>query len=97
MPFEISVPEGQCSGYFPAPSHKPYFDQRSGRNPQPVHRGWADPALDFAIFEPAGGHPEEVRGRVDHVNYKKLNQISKLSQLPIPRVDRVLDLSLIHI
>ena len=59
-------PGGQCSGYFPAPSHKPYFDQRSGRNPQPVHRGWADPALDFAIFEPAGGHPEEVRGREDH-------------------------------
>ena len=24
-------------------------------------------------------------------NYKKLNQISKLSQLPIPRVDQVLD------
>ena len=59
-------PGGQCSGYFPAPSHKPYFDQRSGRNPQPVHLGWADPALDFAIFEPAGGHPEEVRGREDH-------------------------------
>ena len=25
------------------------------------------------------------------VNYKKLNQISKLSHLPIPRVDQVLD------
>ena len=25
------------------------------------------------------------------MNYKKLNQISKLSQLPISRVDRVLD------
>ena len=25
------------------------------------------------------------------MNYKKLNQISKLSQLPIPRVDQVLD------
>ena len=25
------------------------------------------------------------------MNYKKLNQISKLSQLPMPRVDQVLD------
>ena len=25
------------------------------------------------------------------MNYKKLNQISKLNQLPIPRVDQVLD------
>ena len=25
------------------------------------------------------------------VKYKKLNQISKLNQLPIPRVDQVLD------
>ena len=37
MPFEISVPEG--SDHFPAPSHKPYFGQRSGRHPQPVPRG----------------------------------------------------------
>ena len=27
------------------------------------------------------------------MNYKKLNQISKLSQLPIPRMDQVLDSS----
>ena len=57
---------GQCSGHFPAPSHKPYFGQRSGRDPQPVPRGWADAALDFSIFEPTGGHPENVRGREDH-------------------------------
>ena len=37
MPFEISVPEG--SDHLPAPSHKPYFGQRSGRHPQPVPRG----------------------------------------------------------
>ena len=29
-------------------------------------RSWTDPALDISIFEPAGGHPEEVRGREDH-------------------------------
>ena len=31
-----------------------------------MHTGWADPALDLAIFEPAGGHPKEVRGRENH-------------------------------
>ena len=59
-------PGGQCSGHFPAPSHKPYFDQRSGRDPQSVPRDWADQAIDFSIFEPAGGHPEEFRGCEDH-------------------------------
>ena len=71
MPFEISVPEGQCSGYLSAPSHKPYFGQRSGGDPQPVTRGWADPAVDFSICEPAGGHPEEVRG---HANHRELQE-----------------------
>ena len=28
--------------------------------------GRTDPALDVPIFEPAGGHPEQVRGREDH-------------------------------
>ena len=35
--------------------------------------------------------PKKSRGVRITVNYKKLNQISKLSQLPIPRVDQVLD------
>ena len=59
-------PGGQYSGYFPAPPHKPYVGQRRGRDPQPVPRGWADAAIDFSIFEPAGTHPEEDRGREDH-------------------------------
>ena len=28
--------------------------------------GRTDPALDFSIFDPAGGHPKEVRGRDNH-------------------------------
>ena len=35
--------------------------------------------------------PKKSGGVRITVNYKKLNQISKLSQLPIPRVDHVLD------
>ena len=35
--------------------------------------------------------PKKSGGVRITVNYKKLNQISKLSQLPIPRVDQVLD------
>ena len=35
--------------------------------------------------------PKKSGGVKITVNYKKLNQISKLSQLPIPRVDQVLD------
>ena len=43
--------------------------------------------------------PKKSGGVRITVNYKKLNQISKLSQLSIPRVDQVLrgHLSLIHI
>ena len=35
--------------------------------------------------------PEKCGGVRITVNYKNLNQISKLRQLPIPRVDQVLD------
>ena len=35
--------------------------------------------------------PKKSGGVRTTVNYKKLNQINKLSQLPIPRVDQVLD------
>ena len=35
--------------------------------------------------------PKKSGGLRIPVNYKKLNDISKLSQLPIPRVDQVLD------
>ena len=53
-------------------------------------RGWSRSAVDVPILETAGGHPEKDRGVKITVNYKKLNQISTLSQLPIPRVDQVL-------
>ena len=35
--------------------------------------------------------PKTPGGVLITVNYKKLNQISSLSQLPIPRVDQILD------
>ena len=83
-------PGGQCSDHFPVPSHKLYLDQRSGRDPQPVPRGWTDPAVDISIFESAGSHREEVRGREDHGELQEAQSNRKLSQLPILRVDQVL-------
>ena len=71
--------------------HKPYPVQRRGRDPQQVHRGWIDPALDIFIFEPPGGRAETLPVHENHVNYNKINQSNKLSQLPIPREDQVLD------
>ena len=41
--------------------------------------------------ELSGCHPEEIRWHRITVNYKKLNQLSILGQLPILRVDEVLD------
>ena len=35
--------------------------------------------------------PKKSGGVRTTVNYKKLNQISKVSQLPVPRVDQALD------
>ena len=78
-------PGGQCSGHFPVPSFKPYFDQRSRRDPQPLPRVWADPALDFSIFEPAGGHPEEVRGSEDHSELEE----AQSNQQSTPSSDRI--------
>ena len=70
MPFKILGPEGNAqrkrSGHFPVPLHAPYLGQRSELDPQPVPRGWTDSALDISTFEPAGGHPEDVRRREDH-------------------------------
>ena len=40
--------------------------QRSGGHLGPVPGGRPDPALDLSVLEPAGGHPEEVRRRLDH-------------------------------
>ena len=66
MPFEISVPGGSA----PVTSRPHRINLIVAKEVEatlkPVPRGWADPTLDFTIFEPAGGHPEIVRGRDDH-------------------------------
>ena len=55
-------------------------------------RSWTDPALDISIFEPAGGHPEEVRGREDHGELQEAqsNQQTRSAALsprgPCPRL-----------
>ena len=77
--------------YLPGLPDKPYTGQRSGRDPQPAPLGWIYSALDISIFKPAGVHTETFGGVRITVDYKKHNQIGKLSQLIIPRVDQVLD------
>ena len=84
-------PGGQCSGYFSAPSLKPILVKE------------VDATLDQYLATGLIQHSTspyssplvvipKTPGRVRiTANYKKLNQISKLSQLPIPHVDQVLD------
>lgn len=70
----------QSACYFRAPSRQTHFAQGSRRPSEPVPRGGTDPPLDFAAIEPVGGQLQ-----------KKHHQISSLIQLPIPRVDQVVD------
>ena len=59
MLFEISVPEGSTP--VTARPHRINIIL-AGRDPQPIPRGSTDPALDFSIFESAGGHPKKAGG-----------------------------------
>ena len=48
--------------------------------------------LTSSYSRPLGIIPKKFGGVRITVNYKKLNEISSLSQLPIPRIDQVLDI-----
>ena len=75
MPFEISVSEGSAPVTFRPHRINPIL-AREVDTTQPVPRGWAYPALDIIIFEPAGGHLDHFRGREDHgkLQEAQLNQ-----------------------
>ena len=91
MPFEISVPE----------SSAPVASRPHGMNPilakevdATVNQYFAARLIQHSTSpysSPLVVIPKKSGGVRITVNYKKLNQISKLSQLPIPRVDQVLD------
>ena len=56
--------------------------------------GWSHTALHLALREPCGHHTQnsgEIHPTINY-RYKKLNNISILGQLPVPRVDEVLDM-----
>ena len=71
-----------------AAPHQRHHGQRSRGHLGPVSCGKPDPALDLSLLVVIPKNSEGVR---ISANYKKLNHISSLSQLPIPRVDQVLD------
>ena len=89
MPFEISVPEGSA----PVTSRPHRIN--------PILAKEVDATLNQYLAVGLTQHSSlRTRARwwsfrrsleATTVNYKKLNKISSLSQLPIPRVDQVLD------
>ena len=91
MPFEISVPEVST----PVTSRPHRIN--------PILANEVDATLNFYLAADLIQHstssyssplvviPKKSGGVRSTVNYKKLNKISSLSQLPIPRVDQVLD------
>ena len=75
-------PGGQCSSHFPAPSHKPYFGQRSGRDerllkhnlnlsPSKARLGATDANFLGHSISPAGLRPNEEK-------------VSALINMPMP-------------
>ena len=69
-----------------------------------MSRGWPHAALHVAVREPWGYHTREIRRDSAYYQLQKMNNMSILGQLPIPRVDEILDklgrgriLSLFHL
>ena len=91
MPFEISVPEGSA----PVTSRPHRINPILAREVDATLNQYLAAGLIQHSTSPYSSPlvviPKKSGGVRITVNYKKLNQISKLSQLPIPRVDQVLD------
>ena len=91
MPFEISVPEGSA----PVTSRPHRLNPILAKEVDATLNQYLAAGLIQHSTSPYSSPlvviPKKSGGVRITVNYKKLNQISKLSQLPIPRVDQVLD------
>ena len=92
MPFEISVPEGSAPVTCRPHRINPRWPRKwtrsltSTRLAAGLIQHWTSPySTPLVVF------PKKSGGIRISLNCKKLNQTSKLSQLPIPRVDQVLD------
>ena len=84
-------PGGQCSGHFPANGINPILAKEVDATinqylPAGLIQHSTSPYSNLLVVI-----PKKSGGVRITVNYKQLNQISKLSQLQIPRVDQVLD------
>ena len=91
MPFEISVPEGNAPVTLRPHRINPILAKEVDATPnQHLAAGLiqhsTSPYSSLLVVI-----PKEFGGVRITVNYKKPNQISNLSQLPIPLVDQVLD------
>ena len=64
--------------------------ERGGHHSQSVPCCQSNPTLEFPYSIPLVVVPNQSGGGRFTINYKKLNKMNRLSQLPIPRVDQVL-------
>ena len=91
MPFDISIPEGSA----PVHSRPHRMNPILARDVVATLNQYLAAGLIQHSTSPYSSPlvviPKKSDGVRITVNYKKLNQISKLSQLPIPSVDQVLD------
>ena len=84
-------PTRQLPGDLSSLSRESSRGQTSGHDSGQVSRGWPLTALHVAVREPCGHHTKEIRRDSAHYQLQKVNNISILGQLPIPRVDEILD------
>ena len=91
MPFEILVPEGSA----PVTCRPHRINPISAKEVDTTEDQYLESGLIKHSTSPCSSPlviaPKKSVGVRITVNYKKLNRISSLSQLPIPRVDQVLD------
>ena len=91
MPFETSIPEGST----PVTSRPHCINPIWAKEVDATLSQYLEAGLIRQSTSPYSSPlvviPKKSGGVRITVNYKKLNQISKLNQLPTPRVDQVLD------
>ena len=91
MPFEISVPESSAPITSRPHRLSPILAKEVDATLNKYLAAGLIPHSTSPYWSPLVVIPKKSGGVRITVNYKKLNEISKLSQLPIPRVDQVLD------
>ena len=91
MPFEISVPDGSAPVTSRPHRINPVRAREGDATLYQYHAAGLIQHSTSPYSSPLVASPKKSGGVTIMVNYRKLKQISKLSQLPIPRADQVLD------